>query len=100
MVQCLGFGAFTAETWVQSLVRKLRSHRPHSTAKIKFLLKNIVSKPPLPVRNIRAQTGSGLSVGVCVARWVAPVMLRRDGYRGQGASQKLLDVVAQWEAGL
>lgn len=39
-------------------------------------------------------------VCVCVALWVAPVTLRRDGYQGQGASQKLLDVVAQWEAGL
>ena len=37
---------------------------------------------------------------VCMALWVAPVTLRRDGYQGQGASQKLLDVVAQWEAGL
>ena len=36
VVQWLGFGAFTAETWVQSLVRKLRSHRPHSTTKINF----------------------------------------------------------------
>ena len=32
----------------------------------KFFFLNVVSKPPLPVRNIRAQTGSRLSVCVCV----------------------------------
>ena len=31
VVQWLGLGAFTARTWVQSLVGELRSRKPHST---------------------------------------------------------------------
>ena len=34
-VQWLGLGAFTAVAQVQSLVRELRSRKPHSTAKNK-----------------------------------------------------------------
>ena len=33
VVQWLGFGAFTAGAQVQSLVRELRSHKPHDMAK-------------------------------------------------------------------
>ena len=33
MAQWLGFLGFTAVAWVQFLVRELRSHKPHSTAK-------------------------------------------------------------------
>ena len=35
MVQWLGLGTFTARAWVQSLVRELRSHKMHGTAKKK-----------------------------------------------------------------
>ena len=33
MVQGVGLGAFTARTWVQSLVEELRSHKPCGMAK-------------------------------------------------------------------
>ena len=35
VLQWLGLSAFTAQAWVQSLVRELRSCRLHSTAKTK-----------------------------------------------------------------
>ena len=35
MVYWLGFNAFTAVAWVQSLVGELRSRKPHGTAKKK-----------------------------------------------------------------
>ena len=38
MVQGVGLGAFTARTWVQSLVGELRSHKPCGMAKKKFFL--------------------------------------------------------------
>lgn len=38
VVQGLEFGAFTAEAWVQSLARELKSHKKHDTAKNKNLI--------------------------------------------------------------
>ena len=35
VVGWLGFGAFSAVAWVDSLVGELRSHKPHGVAKIK-----------------------------------------------------------------
>ena len=37
MVQWLGLCAFIARAWVQSLVRELRSHTSHSTAKHTYI---------------------------------------------------------------
>ena len=34
-VQWLGFSVFTATAWVHSLVKELRSHKPHGTTKKK-----------------------------------------------------------------
>ena len=43
VVYWLGFGAFTAGAQVQSLVRELRSHRPHIQSKKKKKIKHRIT---------------------------------------------------------
>ena len=52
-VQWLGFSTFMTRTWVQSLVRELRSHKPHVQPinKQNLTFKVIIHRHTLPPEN-------------------------------------------------
>ena len=87
VVQWLGFRAFTAVAWVQSLVRELRSHKVHDAAKTNkqamlrlqnFRAKKVSQILGSEVRGVSEQEQSYPELGLSSIKW--PICTETSGF--------------------